>query len=197
MWLRPISEADMTSSHEAADEAVAASSLRRVLVWDWVVRSFHWLVVAGCFIDLFILDDGKTWHRVIGYVVAFALLIRVVWGVVGSKHARFADFVPSPSSLMDYLRNLAHGTEPRYLGHNPAGAVMILLLMVLLASVSITGWMLTLDAYFGDERLEDIHEVLANTILVLATLHVGAALYESLRHKENLIMSMITGYKRL
>lgn len=188
----------MTSRHGDTDGGEQASSPpRRVLVWDPVVRSFHWFIVAACLTDIFILDDGRMWHRLIGYGVMAALLVRAVWGIVGSQHARFADFIPSSTSLYFYLRNLLHGTEPRYLGHNPAGAVMILLLMVLLASVSITGWMLTLDAYFGDEWLEDLHGGLANAILVLATLHVGAALYESLRHKENLIISMMTGYKRL
>jgi cytochrome b len=188
----------MNSSHGATEEAEQASSPpRRVLVWDPVVRSFHWFIVTACFSDIFILDDGRMWHRFIGYGVMAALLVRVIWGVVGSKHARFADFIPSPTSLCSYVENLLRGTERRYLGHNPAGSVMILLLLTLLASVSITGWMLTLDTYFGDERLEDLHEGLANTILVLAALHVGAALYESLRHNENLIMSMINGYKRL
>jgi cytochrome b len=188
----------MTSGRGATEEAEEASSPpRRVLVWDPVVRSFHWFIVAACLTDIFILDDGRVWHRLIGYGVLAALTVRVAWGIVGSQHARFADFVPSPTSLYCYVQNLVRGTEPRYLGHNPAGAVMILLLMALLAGVSITGWMLTLDAYFGDERLEDLHEMIANAILVLAALHVGAALYESLRHKENLIMSMITGYKRL
>ena len=82
-------------------------------------------------------------------------------------------------------------------GHNPAGAVMILLLMALLAGISLTGWMLTLDAYFGEEWLEDLHGALANALLILVVLHVAAAIYESLRHRENLVWSMITGYKRL
>jgi cytochrome b len=178
----------------------AASAFRphgKTLVWDRVVRSFHWIVATGCFVDLFILDDGKAWHRAIGYAIAFALLVRVTWGFVGAGHARFSDFVPSPSRLLRYLRSLACGSEPRFLGHNPAGAIMILLLMALLASALVTGSTLTLDAYFGDDRLEALLGALADALLALVVLHVFAALYESLRHRENLVWSMITGYKRL
>jgi cytochrome b len=183
---------------KASREAKSASRLHgKTLVWDWVVRSFHWIVATGCFVDLFIVDDGREWHRAIGYAIAFALVVRVTWGFVGAGHARFSDFVPSPSRLLCYLRSLASGSEPRFLGHNPAGAIMILLLMALLASVLVTGSMLTLDAYFGDERLEALHSMLADALLTLVILHVSAALYESLRHKENLVWSMITGHKRL
>jgi cytochrome b len=177
-------------------EAAAASQTRKVFVWDLVVRLFHWFVVLGCLADLFIFDDGGRWHRSIGYMVAMALIVRVIWGVVGSKHARFADFAPRPFALARYLAALFHGREPRFLGHNPAGAVMMLSLMALLGAVSVTGWMLTLDHFFGSEALEDLHETIANSILLLAGLHAAAALFESWRHKENLVLSMVTGYKR-
>lgn len=182
---------------DANREAAAASQpCRKVLVWDLLVRVFHWTVVVGCVADLFVFDDGKLWHRAIGYAVATALVVRVIWGVIGPRHARFADFAPRPSTLARYIAALAQGKEPRFLGHNPAGAVMMLLLMALLSGVSITGWMLTLDAFFGSEALEDFHKAIANSILILAGLHAAAALFESWRHRENLILSMITGYKR-
>jgi cytochrome b len=168
----------------------------QIRVWDPVVRVFHWSVVAGCVLNLAIFTDGKGAHRWIGYGVALALAIRVVWGFIGTRHARFADFVPRPSAFVTYLKALAQGQEPRFIGHNPAGAVMMLALMALLAAISLTGWMLTLDAYFGNETLEELHEALANSILVFAGLHVGAALFESWKHGENLVWSMITGRKR-
>jgi cytochrome b len=167
-----------------------------VLVWDAVVRLFHWIVVTGCVLDLFVLDDGKAAHRFVGYVVAGALTVRFVWGFLGPRHARFADFVPSLTTLKRYLKALLRGEEPRYIGHNPAGAVVMLTLMGLLAAVSITGWMLTLDAYFGDKALEELHEGIANFIFVLAGLHAAAAIYEGHRHKENLVWAMVTGRKR-
>lgn len=169
----------------------------KVRVWDPLVRAFHWLVAIGCFIDLFLLDDGRSWHRAIGYAVPAALAVRLIWGFVGTKHARFKAFIPTPFGLLSYVRALARRAEPRFIGHNPAGAVMILLLMALLAGIPLTGWMLTLDAYFGEEWLEDLHGTLANALLIFVVLHVAAAIYESLRHGENLVWSMITGYKRL
>lgn len=178
-----------------AREGVAAP--RTLMVWDPLVRLFHWTVVVGCVVNSFVFEDGKTVHRYVGYVVAGALAIRILWGFVGTAHARFTDFVPGPARLIAYLRAMLAGREPRHVGHNPAASVMILTLMALLAAVSVTGWMLTLDAYFGEEWLEDLHELIANAILGLAVIHVLAAIYESMRHRENLILAMITGRKRL
>ena len=170
---------------------------REVLVWGGLVRVFHWSVVAGCLLNLAVFTDGKAPHRWIGYGVAIVLAVRIAWGFVGTQHARFSDFVPRSAALLAYLKALARGREPRFIGHNPAAAVMMLALMALLAAVSLTGWMLTLDAWWGDEALEDLHEALANSIPFLAGLHVAAALFESWRHGENFILSMITGRKRI
>lgn len=167
-----------------------------VRVWDPFVRLFHWSVVGACALNLTILDDGKFAHRWIGYGVLALLTLRLVWGVVGSRHARFNDFVPGPRGLIAYLGALARGREPRFLGHNPAAAVMILALMALLAAIGVTGWMQTLDAFWGYEWVEELHEGLANGLIVLVVVHVAAAVFESLRHRENLIRSMITGRKR-
>ena len=167
-----------------------------VTVWDPVVRIFHWAVVAGCLANLFIVEDGELAHQVIGYVVVAVLVVRVVWGFVGTRYARFNDFVPGPRRLRRYLTLLARGREPRQLGHNPAAAVMMLVLMTLLAAVSVTGWMATLDAFWGVEWVEELHEGVADAILWLALIHAGAALYESVRHSENLVWAMVTGRKR-
>ena len=183
-----------TSSETIKGEILESQS--EVRVWDLVVRLFHWSVVAGCVLNLAVFTDGKGAHRWIGYAVAVALVIRIVWGFVGTRYARFAEFVPGPIGLAAYLKALAQGQAPRFLGHNPAGALMMLTLMALLAAVSLTGWMLTLDAWFGDDNLEELHEALANGILVFAGVHVAAALFESWRHGENLVRSMITGRKR-
>jgi len=167
-----------------------------VKVWDVVVRVFHWTVVLGCLANLFLLEDGEDAHEIVGYVVAAAVAVRIVWGFVGTHYARFAEFVPTPSRLGRYLAALARGREPRMLGHNPAGAVMMIVLMLLLVAVSVTGWMMGLDAFWGEEWLEDLHGGLANAILVLAALHAAAAIVESWRHRENLVWSMVTGRKR-
>jgi cytochrome b len=180
----------------AGNPAASIATRRELYVWDPVVRLFHWTVVAGCILDLCVLEDGNLAHQVVGYVVAVAVAVRLVWGFISAGHARFADFVPSRSLLNNYLRALLIGEEPRYIGHNPAGAVVMLTLIGLLATVSITGWMLTLDIFFGSDSLEKLHQGLAEAILVLAGLHAAAAIYESWRHKDNLVWSMVTGRKR-
>jgi cytochrome b len=166
-----------------------------IQIWDPIVRLFHWTVVTGCAINL-IFENGNRLHRAVGYGVAAAVAIRLIWGLVGHGHARFADFVPRPSTLIQYLRQLFARKEPRYIGHNPAGSIMIIALLGLLVAVSVTGWMMGLDRYFGDELLEELHEGSAMAILALAGIHVLAAVIESVRHRENLIKSMITGKKR-
>jgi cytochrome b len=166
-------------------------------VWDPVVRIFHWTVVAGCILNLFIVDDDDLAHQIIGYIVAIVLAVRVFWGFVGTRHARFSDFVPTPRALIDYVSLALQGREPRHVGHNPAAAVMMLTLMGLLAVVSLTGWMSTLDMFWGVEWVEELHEGAAEAILWLALIHTAAALYESLRHGENLVWAMVTGRKRV
>ena len=175
---------------------LALSPPARVRVWDPVVRLFHWTVAFGCIANLTVLREVKSVHRYVGYAILAAVAIRLVWGLVGSRHARFRDFAPSPQRLFTYLKSLLQGREPRYLGHNPAGAMMMLALVVLVLICGITGWMMGLDVFWGELWVEQVHEVFANAILGLAVLHVIAALAESWRHRENLILAMVTGLKR-
>lgn len=176
---------------KAAPEGAAT-----IPVWDPVVRLFHWTIVAACILNLFVLEPGHALHRALGYTVAAALGIRLIWGFIGTRHARFADFFPTPGRLGAYLRDLLRRREPRHIGHNPAGAVMMILLMLLLTGVCLSGWMMGLDAFWGEDWLQEVHGTLANAIMVLALVHAAAAIFESLRHRENLVLSMVTGRKR-
>lgn len=168
----------------------------RTRVWDPVVRLFHWTLVLGVVANLTVFREWKAVHRYVGYVIVAAIAIRLVWGFVGPRHARFSDFVAGPRRLGGYLRAMIRRREPRYIGHNPAGGLMMLALILLSLFCGVTGWMMGLDAFWGAPWLEAIHETAANTIMVLAILHVLAALVESWRHRENLVMSMVTGWKR-
>lgn len=165
-------------------------------VWDPVVRLFHWGVVTCCALNLFLLPPGKIAHRYVGHAALTLLALRFVWGFVGTRHARFSDFVRGPAAVLGYLRHFAAGKTERFVGHNPAAGWMMVLLMVLLASVGASGWLTTLDAFWGNKMLEEVHEVLANSIMVLAGVHALAAILESWHVKENLIWSMVTGRKR-
>lgn len=179
----------------AADMATAPAG-GRIRVWDPVVRLFHWSMVGGFALNMFLVEDGEAAHRWIGYAVLAAIAVRLVWGFVGTPHARYGDFLPTPTGLYSYLRDLARGRERRFVGHNPAGAVMMVLLIGLMLACGVSGWMLGLDRYWGSEWLEELHGALAYAILGMAGLHVLAAIIESVRHGENLIWSMITGFKR-
>src|SRR5450631_689438 len=187
----------MNARSESSKARIASTSDEQgsIRIWDPVVRLFHWTVVAGCAINL-INEEGNKFHRAVGYVVAAAVAMRVLWGFVGAGHARFTDFVPTAAALVGYLRRLFSRTEPRYIGHNPAGSVMILALLGSLIAVSITGWMMGLDRFFGNEAVEELHETFAMTIVILAGIHVAAAIFGSIRHRENLIKAMFTGRKR-
>lgn len=169
---------------------------RRVMVWDPIVRVFHWTVALGVIANLTVLETARTPHVWVGYIVVAALVIRLVWGLIAGNHARFASFVPGPRGFLAYARLLTGGREPRYVGHNPAGAAMMVALMLLVVMVGSTGWMMGLDRFWGVPWVETAHGITANLILGAALLHVVGAIVESLRHRENLPWSMVTGYKR-
>lgn len=167
-----------------------------VRVWDPFVRVSHWVVALACFANLSILRHAEEPHEWVGYAALAFVTARIGWGFIARGHANFRDFFPTPRYLIEYLRLFLRGREPRHIGHNPAGAAMMLTLMALVVACGITGWMLGLDAFWGDSTVHAVHEWTANAILGLAILHVGGALVASFRHRENLILAMITGRKR-
>jgi cytochrome b len=166
-----------------------------VKVWDPLVRLFHWSL-AACVLGAFLVEEGDTAHRWLGYTALGLVAFRLLWGVVGSRHARFADWVRGPRAVVAYLRERRAGRSQRRLGHNPAAAVMILLLLGMVTAVGVTGWMQSWDGFFGAEWLEELHELLAWSLLGLIGLHVLAALVESIHYRENLIAAMWHGRKR-
>jgi cytochrome b len=186
----------MTQATITPDRASLRPGTGRTKVWDPIVRLFHWTVAAGVIANLTLLRHDENPHIYVGYVVVAALIVRLSWGIVGRGHARFSRFIPGPRGLFAYLRAMLQRREPRFVGHNPAGAVMIVVLLMLLAAVGTSGWMMGLDRFWGVAWVETLHEVAANLLIVAVALHVIGAITESIRHRENLPLSMITGYKR-
>jgi cytochrome b len=178
----------------------------QIAVWDLFVRVFHWTLVAA-FTVAYLIEEPHIVHVWAGYVVAGLIVARVVWGFIGSPHARFTDFVYAPGTTVAYVRDLLLLRGKRYLDHSPAGGYMILLLLVMLAATGIAG----LIVYGGEEQagplagmvskataenFEEVHEVLANITLALIVVHVAAAIFASFAHHENLPRAMVTGWKR-
>ena len=185
-----------------SDEGRRSASLHRgsstgapVRVWDLAVRIFHWSLVTS-FAVAWLAEEGESLHEIAGYAVLGLVAFRLLWGFVGTVHARFADFVPSPSVLIGYLRAMLAGRARRHIGHNPAGGAMIVVLLVMLALASGSGWLMTTDRFWGENWLEDAHEILSELTLVLIALHVAGVLISSIAHRENLVVAMITGRKR-
>ncbi|TPG48611.1 cytochrome B [Rhodanobacter glycinis] len=166
-----------------------------VKVWDPLIRVFHWSL-AGLFLANFFTEDGELAHRGIGYAILALLAVRFAWGWIGTRHARFGDWVAGPRRVRGYLRDRLAGRSRRQLGHNPGAAVMILALLAGVLLVGATGWLQTTDAFFGTPWLEELHELLAYGVLGLVVVHVLAAVGESVHYRENLVAAMIHGRKR-
>lgn len=200
-----------------------AASAATVRVWDPLVRVFHWGLVVAIATAWLTADEVQPVHEFAGYTVAGLVAFRLIWGFAGSRYARFAQFVKGPGATLAYLASILRGGERRYLGHNPAGAAMILALLLTLSGTAFTGWLMAepdgvvmLPALpqivapawadddgddYGEGRevegpLKEVHETLANLMLLLAALHLGGVVLASIRHHENLARAMITGDKR-
>jgi len=167
-----------------------------VAVWDPLVRLFHWSMVASFAVAWFSAARSDDIHMWAGYVAALLVAIRLLWGLAGTRHARFSDFVRSPAAVIAYLRDVAVNREARYLGHNPAGGAMIVLLLAAISVTAFTGWLETTDTYYGVQWVQDTHSYVAHGMLLLIALHLCGVALASVRHKENLVRAMITGRKR-
>jgi cytochrome b len=168
----------------------------RVRVWDPLVRVTHWGIVAS-FLSGYMSHGGYLFvHRFAGYVLVVLVAARVVWGFVGPETARFGTFVAGPRRLAVYLGQLLRRREPRYVGHNPAGAAMIVVLLLLLGAVCATGIVLDTPAYRDDRSFKQVHDLLTDATLVCVVLHLAGVAYASWHHRENLIAAMFTGTKR-
>lgn len=180
-----------------------------IKVWDPLVRIFHWSLVTAFVVAFLSEDERMGLHSAAGYTVLALVALRILWGFVGSRHARFTDFVYPPRTVIGYLKSMAGGHPPRYLGHNPAGGAMIVALLGALLGTTLTG----LAAYGAEgegplgawcwsagseaeEIFEEIHEFFANLTLGLVAAHLAGVAMGSLLHGENLVRAMITGRKR-
>lgn len=164
-------------------------------VWDPLVRVFHWTLVTCVMLDLFVVDDGEVIHQWLGYAAVALVGVRVVWGFVGPRHARFADFFPTPGRVVRHLRALWRGTPEHHWGHNPLGGLMVLALMAMVLALGVTGWMQTLDAFWGVAWLQDLHEGLGEWLMPMVGVHALAAIVMGRIERTRLVKAMVTGVK--
>jgi cytochrome b len=166
-----------------------------ILVWDLPVRLFHGLL-ALCFAGAWRSAESERWralHVTLGYTLAGLLVFRVLWGLVGTRHARFTNFVRGPAAVRAELGALLRGRPERHVGHNPAGALAILALLALGAASAATGW--AVYNQIGGDWLEEAHEIVASLMLAVVGVHILGVVVASRMQRENLVGAMITGRK--
>ena len=162
----------------------------RIKVWDFPLRLFHWLLVAAIALAFLSSEEDSPlnqWHIVSGWVAGILIVFRLVWGFVGGEHSRFSDFV-RPSRIGTHISALMKGRGEPSLGHNPLGAVAVVILLVL---AGVTVW----TGAFGGESAEDLHELVGWTLLAMIGIHILAVLVMSVLERENLVRAMISGTK--
>ncbi len=168
---------------------------QKIRIWDAPVRVFHWLLVLS-FAGAYLTAESEVWrlvHVTLGYTLGGLLAFRLVWGVVGTRYARFSNFVRGPAAVMQYLKSIRAKQPEHHLGHNPAGAVAIILLMALGLGITATGYITYND--LGPGWVGELHDLLANAMVLVIFGHLVGVVTASLQHKENLVRSMVTGCK--
>ncbi len=169
-------------------------------VYDLPTRIFHWLFAAS-FLTAFAIantvDDDSvvfSYHMIAGLVMCFVILWRIIWGVIGSRYARFSDFSLKPDELIGYLKGVFSGNTRRWAGHNPASSWAAVLMMVLGVGLGVTGYLMASGR--GGESLEDIHELLANAFIITVLAHIAGIIIHTLKYNAAIGKSMVTGEKQ-
>ena len=185
-------------------------TMTKIQVWDRFVRFFHWSLVISFAVAYWSAKAGKhELHAWVGYFLMILVLARLVWGMYGSRYARFGNFIQAPASVLNYLKAIASGHPRRFLGHNPAGGVMVVVLLATLVLISFTGMTVLAVIDFDGPLLGMMkamtdqeayaawssHAYAVNVILGMVGLHLLGVILASFQHKENLVRAMITGYK--
>lgn len=170
--------------------------MQKILVWDWPVRIGHWLMVGG-FVVAWLTGDSETFrlvHVIAGATVLAVATFRLPWGFIGSRYARFVDFVRGPTAVKEYAESLLKLEPAHHVGHNPAGGWAIVLLLGLGILTGLAGWATYND--LGGDWLEELHEGLASAMLTMVFIHLIGVFSGSLLHGENLLRAMLTGRKQ-
>ncbi|MCV2875334.1 cytochrome b/b6 domain-containing protein [Rhodobacteraceae bacterium XHP0102] len=166
-------------------------------IWDPLIRLFHWSLVIGFAVNALITDPESNLHEYIGYAIAGLIAFRLIWGLIGTKYARFSSFMPSRGSINSQLDDIITARRSTHLGHSPLGALMIFNLIASIIGIAATGYMMTTNAFWGVEWVEETHEILVTWAELSIVLHIAAVLWESRRTSVNLVRAMVTGIKTI
>lgn len=171
-------------------------TVKKIKVWDILVRFTHWAVAIGILANLAITEDGSTWHEYVGYTVVGLVAMRLLWGLIGTKYARFSNFFPTPKRIKTHLKTFKNKQmDENHLGHNPFGALMMFALWGVIIVLGVSGYLMGTDQFWGVDEIEEIHEILANSLYVLVPVHVLSAIVMGKLQRQNLVKAMITGNK--
>ncbi len=173
------------------------NQIKPIRVWDLPTRIFHWSLAASFVIAFLTAESEKLRdiHVFAGYTLAGLIVFRLLWGFVGGGYSRFAEFLPTPRKLVGYIKSLINGKPQHYVGHNPAGAVAIFLLLGFGITAAASGYATYND--FGGNFMEELHEAAANGMMAMVVIHLAGVVVSSWLHRENLVKAMITGRKHL
>jgi cytochrome b len=172
-----------------------SSTTTRLTIWDLPTRIFHWAIVVLLPLNFWVLEPGESAHEWAGYTIAALLAFRLLWGVCGSANARFSSFWPTPRRLMHHWAQLKSRHFDPAGGHNPLGAIMILLMLSLLGVVAVSGWMQGLDRFWGEDWVQVLHEYAANTLMIAAAIHIPSVLLMSRYTRLRLVRTMLLGWR--
>ena len=170
--------------------------MKKILVWDLPTRVFHWLLALS-FLGAWLSAESERYravHVALGYTVLGLVAFRLIWGVIGTRYARFTAFPIAPRRVLAYLKSLCTPAPQHHVGHNPAGSLAIYAILALALLAGASGHMAYND--IGGEPLAELHEAAASAMLGLVALHIGAVIVSSLIHRENLVAAMLHGYKK-
>jgi len=179
----------------------------KIVVWDPLVRLFHWTLVIACITAYITQEENYDLHLQSGYLIIGLICFRIIWGFIGSDHARFSDFVYRPATVLKYLKESRNNQARRYLGHNPAGGIMVVLMILILLIITLSG--VALDAaenragplsgsqlFLYTDMINMIHNISTHIATAMVLLHILGVIFSGKAHNENLVLAMITGKKR-
>lgn len=167
------------------------------MVWDPLVRLIHWALALTILINGAIVDDESAIHEWIGYSAVALVCTRIIWGIIGTEHARFSAFPPNPIAALKHLKAIRKGDKTTHLSHNPLGTLMVYNIWMTIFALGVTGYMMGTLTYFGVSWVEEVHEIAFNWLLLSIILHIGGVIFETNRTGIPLATSMIDGIKHL